>query len=189
MLGLGSRCKLDEACRALDINYEGTHIASDDAQAATKLLQRYLEILADRNVQYFSDMAKLKNYKFIKSFCNDPLPDPSVFNLARSRRLWSRSDHVPVAPIDPVRHALGEYWDALKTVVADLEITGDEVKYIVGERKRLGLQKEQLRVLHARAFASAITQFVADQWIDDREVTKLRLLHRCLSQLGWAPGD
>ena len=91
--------------------------------------------------------------------------------------------------MDPVARALGEYWDALKTVIADLQITVEEVRHIVGERKRLGLKKEQIRVLHARAFASVITQFVADQWLDDHEVQKLRRLHRCLSQLGWAPGE
>ena len=189
MLGLGPRCKLDEACRSLDIDHQATHIAAEDAQASARLLKRYLGLLVDRNVSTFGELGKLKSYKFVKSFRNDPLPEPSAFGLRPSNRLWSRIGHVPVAPVDPVRKAIREYWDALKTVVVDLEITAAEMEYIANERKRLGLQKEQIRFLHARAFASAITQFVDDEWLDGREVLKLRRLHRCLSKLGWAPGD
>jgi hypothetical protein len=51
------------------------------------------------------------------------------------------------------------------------------------------LPNERLRVLHARAFASAIAQFCDDQELDDNELIKLRRLHQCLSKLGWAPGE
>lgn len=73
-------------------------------------------------------------------------------------------------------------------MLADLEITKEEQEHVVAERKRLGLAKEQIRVLHARAFASAINQFCDDEWLDDKELVKLRRLHRCLAALGWAPG-
>ena len=77
----------------------------------------------------------------------------------------------------------------MKTVLADLEITDDELAYVLAERQRGGLTAEQVRVLHARAFASVMSQFASDQWLDDREVKKLRRLHSCLAQLGWAPGQ
>lgn len=93
------------------------------------------------------------------------------------------------ALVDPTRQAIAAYWDALKTVLADLNITEDEVAYVVAERERGGLSAEQIRVLHARAFASVMSQFTADQWLDDREAGKLRKLYRCLSKLGWAPGE
>ena len=73
--------------------------------------------------------------------------------------------------------------------MADLEITDEELQHIVHERKRLGLAKEQIRVLHSRAFASAIAQVCDDEWLDDSETVKLRRLHRCLAKLGWAPGQ
>ena len=49
---------------------------------------------------------------------------PSVYSLTRCNRLTSRVGHtVTTAKVDPSRHALGEYWDELRTVVADLEVT------------------------------------------------------------------
>ncbi len=189
MLGLGKRCKLSQACRDHGIDYSATHIAANDAQAAAGLLENYFCALQTRDIQTYSQLAAIKNYKFVSSWSNSPLPDPSAFSLGRCDQLCSRAGHVDQILIDPVRKALGEYWDALKTVVADLEISPDEIEYIVAERKRLGLAKEQLRVLHARAFSSAIAQFVDDQWLDDREVLKLRKLKKCLNKLGWAPGD
>ena len=50
--------------------------------------------------------------------------------------------------IDPKLKAIRQYWDALKTVVSDLKITDNELQYVIAERKRLGLAKEQVRVLH-----------------------------------------
>lgn len=190
MLGLGTRCKLEEACRLHHIDHESAHIAATDAQASAKLLQRYLEILKLKKILTFSDLADLKNYKFVNSFQFDPLRDPSAYSLTRCKRITSRAGHsITTTKVDPSRHALGEYWDELRTVVADLEITDEEVVHLIQERERLSIPKEQVRVLHARAFASAISQFVDDQWLDDREAEKLRRLHRCLTQLGWAPGD
>jgi DNA polymerase-3 subunit epsilon len=188
MLGLGSRCKLQDACHYHGIPYEATHIAAQDAMASGKLLQCYLSELLRRQVRTYDDLARLRNYKFFKSFANDPFPPPSAFSLSGCDRLCSRVGHVREVAVDPGRKAIREYWDAIKTVVADLEITDEELQYVVAERKRLGLGKEQIRVVHARAFASAIAQFCDDEWLDDKELIKLRRLHQCLKTLGWAPG-
>ena len=56
------------------------------------------------------------------------------------------------------------------------------------ERERLDLPPERVRVLHARIFANAISQFTEDEWLNDQELGRLRRLHSCLAQLGWAPG-
>ena len=189
MLGLGARCKLEEACRLHGIDYEMTHVAASDATASGDLLGCYLKGIRQRDISTYGELANLKSYKFVNSFSNDPLPPPSAFKLAGCDRLRSRSGHVHKAAVDPTRRALTSYWDALRTVVADLEITDDEIEYVNKERTQLGLQKEQVRALHARAFAGAISQFTDDQWLDDREVRKLRRLHECLATLGWAPGQ
>ncbi len=91
--------------------------------------------------------------------------------------------------IDPARRTFAGYWDVVKTVVADLEITDDEVEYVLKERDRLKLNAEQIRVIHAKAFASVLAQFAEDKWLDDGEVGKLNRLHSCLAKLGWAPGQ
>ena len=80
-------------------------------------------------------------------------------------------------------------WDALKPVLCDLRVTDDEVAHLLRTKRELGLKDEQTRVLHARAIISVLTQFSADQWLDDKECRKLQRLRSCLSKAGWAPGD
>ncbi|NUQ61370.1 MAG: hypothetical protein HUU20_02710 [Pirellulales bacterium] len=104
-------------------------------------------------------------------------------------RLCSRIGHIHAPAADPTRQALAAYWDAIRTVVADLEITDREVAYVLGEQNRLGLTPDQIRSVHAKAFASVIAQFAEDRSVDDRESRKLQRLHQCLSRLGWAPGE
>lgn len=187
MLGLGSRCKLDEACRQFGIRYSQSHVAADDAIAAGKLFDACLSEIRRQGIVTFADLARRRSYKFNSSFSLAPFPDPSTFGLQRFDRVVSRAGF-EAAP-DPSRQAIGSYWDALKTVLADLEITDDELKLVQETRLRSGLQEEQIRVLHARAFASVMAQFSSDQWLDDKEARKLKKLYQCLSQLGWAPGE
>ena len=189
LLGLGARCRLEEACRVHDIEYEPKHVAALDAEACGTLLQYYLNILQERSIVTYAELAALKSYKFLGSFNNDPLPNPELFDLMPSNRFYSRLKEISAIPVDVARQALGTYWDALRTVLANLEITEEELEYVTSERERLGLKEEQVRVLHARAFANAIAQFTEDQWLDDQEVVKLRRLNKCLSRLGWAPGE
>jgi hypothetical protein len=187
MLGLGSRCKLEDACRNHGVDYSASHVAANDAMAAGKLFTQYLAEINRRGVSTYADLASLKSYKFNESFRLNPFPDPSVFGLRRSDKNCSRAGFA--VTLDPVRQAIIGYWDALGVVLADLNITDDEVAYVAAERERGGLKEEQIRVLHARAFTSVISQFTSDQWLDDREIGKLRRLRQCLSRLGWAPGD
>jgi len=187
MLKLGSRCKLDEACRQHGVSYTPTHIAAHDAMAGGHLLRSYMQAMQRQGVATFADLASLKNYKFNESFTSLPFHDPATYGLRRFQGVVSRAGFA--APVDPVREATVSYWEALKTVLADLEISDEELAYVLAERKRGGLRTEQIRVLHARVFASVISQFVGDQWLDDREVSKLHRLHSCLAQLGWAPGQ
>ena len=187
MLGLGSRCKLDDACRQHGVDYNASHIAAADALAAGHLFSNFLTEIERRGVATFADLADLKSYKFNSSFASLPFPDPSVFGLRRFENVVSRAGFS--IAVDPVRQATAAYWDALKTVLSDLEITDEELAYVLTERERGGLKEEQIRVLHARAFASVMSQFASDQWLDDSEARKLRKLHNCLAKLGWAPGE
>lgn len=187
MLGLGARCKLSEACKHHGIPYAESHVAAHDALASGQLFCTYRDEVRRKNIATYDELAALRAYKFNSSFTCDPFPGPSRFGLGRLGKVVSRAGFS--TPVDPVRQAIGSYWDALKTVLADLEITDEELSHVLAERERTGLKPEQIRVLHAKAFASATSQFAADQWLDDREVRKLRLLHACLAQLGWAPGQ
>ena len=91
LLGLGDRCRLEEACQYHGIDYKATHIASDDAMASAKLLNCYLNHAESKGVATFGDFAKLKNYKFISSFDFKPFSDKQVVSKKPIKQL-------PLAP-------------------------------------------------------------------------------------------
>lgn len=189
MLGLGKRCKLVEACDLEGISFQGNHIASQDALATGDLLMKYFAVVKERKIETYSDLAGLKKYKFNSSFSNEPLPEIESYGSVKYGPYKSRAkcDVAPV--IDPLRIAFGEYWDALKDVVYDLDVTEEELNYIKKIRRDSILDKAQIRMLHAKVFMGAIAQFSADEAINDREVIVLRKLSNCLSILGWSPGQ
>jgi len=190
MLGVGKRCRLAEACREHGIAHEDRHIAAIDAMSSGALLNRCLDEASARGLWTFRDLARLKSYKFVESWDADPYDTPDSYRLPVARRYMSRYHGAaePSASM-PTPNPLAAYWDVIKTVVADLAVTSDELDYAVAERTRLGLTVEQIRSVHARAFASVIGAFIEDRQIDDREELKLRKLYACLSRLGWAPGE
>ncbi|AQT70062.1 DNA polymerase III PolC-type [Anaerohalosphaera lusitana] len=189
MLGLGKRCNLEKACEYHNVDYKAVHIASSDAEASASLMERYLEEMTKQKVRTFGDLARLKKYKFTESFVASPMNGAGGLRLTKSERFLSRSGFQSSIEINPERQALAEYWEALRMVVADLEVTDEELAQMLQLRKEIHLPKEKIRMLHAKAFASVISQFIDDKWLDDKEVLKLRRLKRCLSRLGWAPGD
>jgi DNA polymerase III subunit epsilon len=189
LLSLGCRCNLEHACQEHNIDYPTAHIAAVDARASAGLMEFYLQVLADQDIRTFGQLASLKNYKFFQSFIHDPLPIPSAFQLSQNNRRLSRARDFSVSSIDPAKQAIQKYWDALRMVLTDLKITADEQAAIIEIRSRLQIPKEQIRMLHARAFASVICQSIDDKWLDDKEAQKLQRLFVCLSKLGWAPGE
>lgn len=189
MLNLGKRCNLESACKYHNIDYKAAHIAANDAKVSAKLMECYFEVLNQKNIVTYGDLASLKSYKFINSFSETPLPDYKTFKLKKRERFLSRSSFQASITIDPERQAVNEYWDTLRMVVADLEITEDELSIVKQLRGKIRLPKEKIRMLHAKAFAAAIHQFINDSWLDDIETIKLRKLYKCLSILGWAPGE
>lgn len=187
MLGLGSRCKLEEACKSHGVEHTASHIAADDAMASAELFVKYLAEIEAKGINTYGDLAKLKKYKFVDSFRLSPLPDASVFGLARCQATVSRT--VVSSNQNPPRNPAAAYWDLLKSVLVDLEVSDDEVAAIKAEKAAGGLSEDEVRMLHARAFASVISQFAADKRIDSTEQRRLRRLYECLGTLGWAPGQ
>ena len=109
--------------------------------------------------------------------------------LAPPTRTYHRTPVEPDVAVHKKSLALREYWEVLKLVIADLDVTDDEIDYVDRKRSELNLSIEHVRAQHARAFASVIAQFTDDKRIDDREREKLRRLKWALHRLGWAPGD
>ncbi len=195
LLGLGCRCRLEEACCEHGIQHEAAHIAAADVQASGKLLALYLEVLRQRNIATFRELADLGSYKFLASLDNDPFAEAGHFRLQRSGQRKSRflPSEPTIQQTTPTeldsKVGARKYWDALKTAVSDLKIEADEIAEAHRIRRLYQLKNEQIRAMHSRAYASVIAQFVNDQWLDDSESLKLRQFHKCLSDLGWAPGE
>jgi len=74
LLGLGSRCKLPDACHHHGIDYDATHIAAHDAMASCQLLKCYLDEMHRQQLRTYGDLTRLRKYKFLTSFGNDPFP-------------------------------------------------------------------------------------------------------------------
>jgi DNA polymerase-3 subunit epsilon len=192
MIGLGNRCSLDDACRFHCIEYSKKHQASADALAGARLWSLYLEAIKERKVRTYKELATLKSYKFIQSFEREPLTPPAADSLKSTTRVKSRRIPVEAEALPCVlshQDALHIYWEALKTVICDLEVTGEEIAYLNKKKKELDLMPEEVRGLHARAFADLISQCVEDKVLDNNECSRLRELHQCLGKLGWAPGQ
>ena len=103
LLGLGSRCKLQDACHHHGIDYDTTHIAAQDVMASGQLLKCYLNELHHQGIRTYDDLARMRNYKYLKSFANDPFPSPSEFNLSGCDRLLSRIGHGANASMEESR--------------------------------------------------------------------------------------
>lgn len=187
MLGIGSRCKLQEACTSQGIERTASHIAAADAMASGELLLKYQAEMDAKGVRTYDDLARLKKYKFMESFRFALLPSASSFGLTEGKTAVSRASLAGGIP--KTQTPAAGYWDLLKSVLVDLEVTDEELRAIKAEQEAGGLSEAEIRVLHARAFASAISIFAADQRIDPSEQDRLRRLYACLARLGWAPGQ
>lgn len=196
LLGLGGRCSLSNACQSHGVPYSDSHMAGDDAEAAAKLFECYLEVMQTEGIRSYQDLSQRGTYKFLRSFDRNVLRFDPGNNHSLPKRLCSRKCRGKVAKPAAIAAAsrkkdkgLIAYWDLLKTVVADLQIDEEEVEHLRRIIEEHGLRLEQIRMIHARAFAVVINQFIADKCLDDRESRKLKRLHQCLSKLGWAPGE
>ncbi|GHV09698.1 hypothetical protein AGMMS50229_20270 [Campylobacterota bacterium] len=191
LLGIGSKCTLGEACKNHGIDMEVCHIASADVLSTANLFKAYSESFLSKNIKTFGDLTyQKKNYKFFTSFDYEPLSSADELGLMAFGKTKSRSvDLASKMEKAQERKPISFYWDLLKTVVADLVITDDELEMVNEEKKRLNLDIEQVRAIHAKIFAVVIAKFTDDDFLDAKERDKLQRLHKCLDILGWAPGQ
>jgi DNA polymerase III subunit epsilon len=193
ILGLGGRCALSEACRRSGIPYTASHEASSDALAGGMLWRSFCERFPVHEVETFGDFTRHGSYKFFQSFELEPLPMSASASprgrLKRRRDPGMLEDRFDLAEPNEDALAMRAYWESLKAVLTDLRISSTELEHLVELRGRSGVADEQVRSIHARVFAEAISHYVDDDWLDNEEWEKLHRLHECLGLLGWAPGD
>lgn len=187
MLGLGKKCTLYEACSTHGVGSTSTHVASADVLASAQLWQFYTTVLGNRGIRTFGQLAALKSYKFTTSFAFPFLDAASTSRLHRTSRLKSRA----AAPQDIASpdNGVGEYWEAVLTALADLELTQEELVQLRRRRQELRLTEEQTRWVHAKAFSGLLAEVIQDRAITAAEAEALWQVAGALRALGWAPGD
>jgi DNA polymerase-3 subunit epsilon len=195
-LDLGNRCCLSEACRQHGLQHDLAHATAADAAAAARLLQFCLTVMNARGVTTFEELAALRDYKFFRSFDDSPLSPDAANQLPPGARRKSRFQPAAITPgatsagaMPAAANARAIYWDALRAILSDLEVTQEEIASLARTKREVNLSADEIRALHARAFSQAISQVMEDRRLDERECELLARLHCCLRTLGWAPGD
>lgn len=192
MLGMGRHCSLSKACTELHIGHTPTHTAAADTLASAELMGLYREQMNRLDLVTFKDLAKRRSYKFVSSW-KRPMLDPVavVGGFTPGAAHKSRSGLGPARPAAEIeaKRGLGLYWDGLKAVLANLDVTDEEIERLQRLKDEHGLSEERVRTLHARAFSNAIRSMAEDQVLDAQEQENLRRLREGLRRIGWAPGD
>ncbi|MDJ0841334.1 MAG: 3'-5' exonuclease [Acidobacteriota bacterium] len=185
MLGIGKRCKLEEACAEAGIPLSFAHSAFGDAMACACLMKEYLNHMTD--LRTFDDLARLKKLKFTESLDFRPLP-PEIAKYFPSSRACKPRDSVSAESDEPIT-IVPDYTGSLLGAAADYEITEEEIIQLEKIKAEQGLSVEQIKAIHARVLAWVLTGLSGDSWIDHEEEKALRHLMGVLHRLGWAPGD
>ena len=185
MLQLGPRCGLPNACADLGLVFDGSqHLAADDATAAQRLLQRYLEQCDHLNLNTFGDLCGLANHPFLRTLQRPVLPQQPLCDCRHvSRSTWPVEQRTV-----PPAAALKTYFDALVGILADATVTEAELHKMEELQQSLHLTPEQVGALHARAYLCIATNYIGDDWLEHAELEKLDHISQSLARLGWAPG-
>jgi hypothetical protein len=163
-------------------------MASMDALACSQLWAIYRQAMSEQGITIYRDLTQRRAYKFLQSFSLAPLSVAATAGLLATGRFKSRKATRGITGENLHIVGVREYWDALKAAVADLEITAEEAGDLREKRERHQLTVEEMRAVHGRVFAAALAETLEDVRITDAEWGRLRGLHRCLEELGWAPG-
>ena len=74
-----------------------------------------------------------------------------------------------------------EYKRRVLEVIADLEVSPDELKGLMAFRGKLGITPDEVRGVHFRVLNECLSTLVQDELITEEEVTLLGELSRCLN--------
>lgn len=196
LLGMGSRVSLEEACREHGIQLGSeAHVASVDSTAAAFIFFKYLNRFDELGITHFVDLAtrgEPDRFKWLDSFSKEPLRAGELAKLPHGGAPKSRADQHTVAMYGTGSHVAvraEDYQSALVNAIADFQITPDEMAYLARVRTANSLDEAQVRGIHAAVFAWYTNTYLYDHIIDDNERAALAAVWRCLSELGWAPGQ
>lgn len=81
------------------------------------------------------------------------------------------------------------YWHALIDMLADRQLSEEEIGCLRREREWLELNETDVRALHSRYVGQRLLEIAEDHQIEDTEREEMQELFAAMRQLGWAPGD
>ena len=180
LTGQGRRT-LDAACAAHGIHRERAHAAGTDAVDTARLLERLLQMAAERGIRTLDQLLAA-----VGAGQSAPVLPPSAAEIAADVPFEAVSRY---AHWHEQRTSIQEYGQLLTVALSDTALTEQEAHALQAFRASHTLAASQVRAMHAQVFAAAILLFCQDGLIDDGEVRYLRRLRQALSDAGWAPGD
>ena len=179
----GDKRDLGRACAYVDVPLDNAHTAAADALATGRLLRKLLAFCRKEKLDSLG--ALMERFDLFRPTLDRPmLPAPA--SMVTPEQIGARS-RAPAkkSPTSPLR----KYLDAVVTVLADLQVDDDELRHIHDLRADLALPPNVQRAVHAKVFGAFLSRYTEDQSLDLREAGHLVTVHRCLSKLGWAPGE
>ncbi len=76
LIGIGTRCRLDDACKLHGVALHDAHRSARDAMATAELIPAYLEAMEAQGLNTFADLREAGSHKYLRSFELDPLRPP-----------------------------------------------------------------------------------------------------------------
>ena len=185
-LGIAPPCSLEDACRECGVDYSAAHSAAYDALCEADLLLKLLARLEEQGITRLGHLLECSKRKYCESLVLpavtrdgyvSPTPPPTLLPRQREQT------------VPDTRQGLRGYQEALTAAVADGVVTEAEMAGMSDLRDKFSFRPEEIRSIHARVFGMFINLFADDEWLSDAEVESLRKLRKCLTELGWSPGD
>ncbi len=179
----GGKRSLDRACAYVGVTHENAHSAAGDALATGLLLRELLAYCRKKKITTLRHL--MEKHDVFQSMLNHRLlPSPPSMVTPQQIHTKPRSAASSPRKISAAR----QYLDAVTDVLSDLRVDPDELTYLHNLRADLGLPPNKQRAVHARVFSAILNRYCEDQILDLQEAHHLATVHRCLAELGWAPG-
>ena len=179
----GDKRSLDRACAYAGVPHKHAHSAVGDALATAHLLRKLLAFCRKKKISTLRRL--MEEHEVFQPMLNHRLL-PAPPSMVTPEQIVTK----PRAPEkkNPARSPARQYLDAVIQVLSDLRVDPEELTYLHNLRADLGLPPNKQRAVHARVFNAILSRYCEDQDLDLREAHHLATVHRCLAELGWAPG-
>jgi DNA polymerase III epsilon subunit-like protein len=179
----GARHNLKSACDRHQVPFVLEHVAREDALAAAHLARTLMRHATRRGAHSVACLTErgstaAKSLQWPLWHVVSPCAQPS--------KACTRPGCAGVAM---KLRALRLYFQEVYGWIDDGEVTVHEADDAARLRGELGIDAAEMRAIHGRVLGHWLGRFIADDRYDADDVERLTSVMRCLSRLGWAPGE